>query len=142
MNCFAEMAVSDQRELRMEGRNCFLCRGPIQKVENKTSIGSLSVDIDCSNAIKGLKDIQRESKKATAALKELEEQKENKYLVIELDELGNVPRVVYKGKEITKKEFVNFQWTSKSNVPGNTDIIVDYFGDSFERESIREGVSS
>lgn len=34
----------------------------------------LRVDIDCSDALKGLKAVQREAKKATAALKELEEQ--------------------------------------------------------------------
>lgn len=36
--------------------------------------GTITVDIDCADALKGLKAIQREAKKATAALKELEEQ--------------------------------------------------------------------
>lgn len=72
MKCFAEMAVSKQRETRMDGRNCFLCKGPIQKVENKKSVGSFTVDIDCSDALKGLKAVQREARKATAALKELD----------------------------------------------------------------------
>ncbi|UFT98106.1 hypothetical protein KO561_12930 [Radiobacillus kanasensis] len=76
MKCFAEMSVCKRRESRMDGRSCFLCRGPIQNVENKESIGSLTVDVDCSDALKGLKAIQREAKKATAALKELEGQQE------------------------------------------------------------------
>ncbi|MCM3665522.1 hypothetical protein M3204_13980 [Mesobacillus subterraneus] len=42
---------------------------------NKRSIGQLTVDIDCSDALKGLKAITREAKKATEALKELEEQR-------------------------------------------------------------------
>lgn len=71
---------------------------------------------------------------------------DNKYLVIELDELGDVPRVFYKGKEITMKEFINFQWTTRSEVPGNTDIIVDYVKKSDNglpiSKSIREGVRS
>jgi hypothetical protein len=32
------------------------------------------IDIDCSNALKGLKAVTREAKKATTALQELEEQ--------------------------------------------------------------------
>jgi len=35
---------------------------------------SIDVDIDCSEALKGLKAITREAKKATSALKELEQQ--------------------------------------------------------------------
>lgn len=42
---------------------------------NKRSIGQLTVNIDCSAALKGLKAITREAKKATEALKALEEQK-------------------------------------------------------------------
>lgn len=38
----------------------------------KRSVGELTVDIDCSDALKGLKAIQREARKATATLKELE----------------------------------------------------------------------
>ncbi|MGM8213556.1 hypothetical protein ACLIBH_12335 [Virgibacillus sp. W0430] len=49
---------------------------PIQG-ENSKSVGSFHVDIDCSNALKGLKAVQREAKKATAALKELEVQQSN-----------------------------------------------------------------
>src|SRR5690625_3940331 len=115
-----------------------------QSREGKGSIGKLTVTADVGNALKGLKAVQREAKKATAALKELEEHKKSKYLVIELDELSDVPRVFYKGEEVTKKEFVNFQWTTKTDVPGDTDVIVDYFDTSngIKSKSIREGVSS
>lgn len=40
----------------------------------KKDRGSFIIDIDCSDALKGLKAVQREAKKATAALKELEEE--------------------------------------------------------------------
>jgi hypothetical protein len=40
----------------------------------RRSMGSLTVDIECSEALTGLKAITREAKKATDALKELEEQ--------------------------------------------------------------------
>ncbi len=110
------------------------------------SIGTITVDIDCSHAIKGLKAIQREAKKATAALRELEEHKKDKYLVIEIDKLGDVPKVFHEGEEITLMEFINFQWTTRTDKPGNTDVIVDYFEracyGALERRSIREGVSS
>lgn len=95
--------------------------------------------------LKFLKAAQREARKASQALKELEEQKRDNYLVITLDELGSVPRVFYKGEEITKKEFVNFQWTTRTDVYGSTDVIIDYYEESkneqslIEKKSIREG---
>lgn len=115
-----------------------------QKEKSKSiSVGSFHVDIECSDAIKGLKAIQREARKATKELRELEEQKKSKYLVIELDELGNVPKILYKGEEVTKKEFIDFQWKTKTEAPGSTDIIVDYFelvDGKLIKKSIREGV--
>ncbi len=129
MKCFAEMSVSKQRELRMDGRNCFLCKGPIQKVENKKSVGSFTVDIDCSDALKGLKAVQREAKKATAALKELEEQKKrNTFLVIELDnEDSTLPKVFHEGKEITNKVRVHFDWKTRTDYPGKLEVNVDHY---------------
>lgn len=43
-----------------------------KRIDKKKSVGTIAVDIDCSDALTGLKSIQREAKKATAALKELE----------------------------------------------------------------------
>jgi len=43
--------------------------------KDRVSLG-INVDIDCSDTIKGLKTIQREAKKATAALKELSNEQE------------------------------------------------------------------
>lgn len=45
--------------------------------DDKSCEGKLTLDIDCSNIIKGLKAIQREAKKATHALRELEEQQDD-----------------------------------------------------------------
>lgn len=42
--------------------------------ESNTIIKPLTVEIDCSEALKGLKAVTREAKKATSALQELEEQ--------------------------------------------------------------------
>lgn len=115
--------------------------------EQARSIGELTAVIDIPDALKGMKAVQREARKATAALKEFEEQqKKDKYLVIELDELGDVPKVFYKGVEVHHKEFINFQWATKTGTPGHTDIIVDYFEENDmgypEEKSIRKGVSS
>lgn len=41
---------------------------------NSKSVGQLHVDVDCSDALKGLKAIQREAREATAALREFERQ--------------------------------------------------------------------
>lgn len=111
-------------------------------------VGDVKVKLNLSDNIKQLKAIQREARKATAILRELEEQKKEKHLVIELDELGDVPRVLYKGEEITMKEFINFQWQTRTEVVGHTDVIIDYLmkptnGKSLiEKKSIREGVES
>jgi hypothetical protein len=43
--------------------------------EKKNSVGKLTVEIDVSEALKGLKAVQREAKKAAQALKEVEELK-------------------------------------------------------------------
>ncbi|RDW17623.1 hypothetical protein CWR48_13995 [Oceanobacillus arenosus] len=158
MKCGYREVFTEQQFRFTDGLSCDVCNGPTQpaltrpedkirnrRMKSQSTKTNLSMNMDFSESIKGLKAIQREAKKATAALKELEEQKKEKYLVIELDELGDVPKVLYKGKEINKKEFVNFQWTTKSDVPGNTDIIIDYYGDNnwlLERKSIREGISS
>lgn len=71
-----------------DGFRCNECDSPVQpsitrpgekinnrrmkKQVNRKSIGTLTVDIDCSEALKGLKAVQREAKKAVQALKEVE----------------------------------------------------------------------
>lgn len=62
-----------------------------------------STDLDIPNTIKGLKAIQREAKKATAALKELEEQKkthDRDVLIKTLAKLHGVPEEYLKNTEI------------------------------------------
>jgi D-serine deaminase-like pyridoxal phosphate-dependent protein len=56
-----------------------------EKRESNKSSGTISVDIDCSEALKGLKAVTREAKKATSALQELEEQQKR---------IGLVPKLV------------------------------------------------
>lgn len=61
-------------------RGALLFQGGYTMADNKSSEGnikgiSIQLDIDAFGAIKGLKAIQREARKATAALRELEEQK-------------------------------------------------------------------
>jgi succinate dehydrogenase/fumarate reductase flavoprotein subunit len=45
----------------------------IESISKPRSIGQLTVDLDCAEALTGLKAIQREAKKATQALRELED---------------------------------------------------------------------
>jgi hypothetical protein len=56
-----------------------------KRESNKGSSGTISVDIDCSEALKGLKAVTREAKKATSALQELEEQQKR---------IGLVPKLI------------------------------------------------
>lgn len=44
-----------------------------QRESNSNSL-KVKIDVDCADALKGLKAVTREAKNATAALKELEEQ--------------------------------------------------------------------
>lgn len=99
------------------------------EANKKERVGTPTVDIECSNAIKDLKAIQREAKKATAALKELEEQrKRNNFLVIELDnEDDTLPRVFFKGKEVTQKVRVHFDWKTRTDKPGKLEVNVEYY---------------
>ena len=47
-----------------------------QKTKKTISAGTMTVDVDVSDALKGLKAVQREARKAIAALKELEAQQD------------------------------------------------------------------
>ena len=67
--------------------------GVVKKETITNPLNNLETVTDLSNFTKQLKSIQREARKAIRALRELEKQKCNKYFVIELDELGNVPKV-------------------------------------------------
>lgn len=46
----------------------------LNSVKESKSVGSFHIDINCENALKGLKAVQREARKTTQSLKELEEQ--------------------------------------------------------------------
>ncbi len=46
-----------------------------ERESNKRSVGQLRIDVDCSEAMRGLKAVTREAKRATAALEKLEEKR-------------------------------------------------------------------
>ncbi|TYS50096.1 hypothetical protein [Bacillus infantis] len=99
--------------------------------ESNRSIGKLKMDVDCSDALRGvegLKAVPREAKKATASLNGFENaMKQSKLLVIELDSEGSVPRVFYNGEDLQNKVRVFFDWVTKSSVPGHTKVNIEYF---------------
>lgn len=96
--------------------------------EKKRSIGNLTVDIDCSEALKGIKAITREAKNATAALKELDEvRRETKLLLIELDTEVAIPKIFYEGKRIEHLVDVELNWRTKTDKPGYTRLKVDHY---------------
>lgn len=79
----AEMVLSQLAGKRVVGMSTSMELTELDKIDKskppvtavkKKSIGSLTLDIDCSDALTGLKSVQREAKKATAALKELDDQ--------------------------------------------------------------------
>lgn len=74
---------------------------------------------DIANTLKGLKAIQREARKATASLKEFEGKRADHLpkaplIQIELESIDNVPKVFYKGEEITQKIHVSFDWSTQT----------------------------
>lgn len=110
MECGYREVFTERQFKFTDGLSCYVCNGPVnpsitrpgEKIRNrqtkkwndyygnpkKRSVGSLTIDVDCSDAIKGLKAVQREAKKATAALKELNQQKkkDKKVLVLKIDD--------------------------------------------------------
>lgn len=99
-----------------------------QSSEGK-NVGTVTINADVSDALKGLKAVQREVKKTTAALKGVQEQqKRNRTLLtIELDDETSVPRVFYDGGEITEKVRVNFDWETKTDRPGKLVTNIEYY---------------
>ncbi|SFL39088.1 hypothetical protein SAMN04487943_101312 [Gracilibacillus orientalis] len=101
-----------------DGLSCYLCNGPVspsitksgetvrnrrmKKVKDYQGVDwasgkdhtAINIRVDCEDALKGLKAVQREAKKTTAVLKELEEQqkKHNTDVIIKtLSDLHNIP---------------------------------------------------
>jgi DNA-directed RNA polymerase subunit RPC12/RpoP len=66
---------------RKDGRSCKDCGGHMSfygfaGIDYSNCKSLIGINVDCSEALTGLKAVTREAKKATAALKELEDQQE------------------------------------------------------------------
>jgi Zn finger protein HypA/HybF involved in hydrogenase expression len=77
-NCGLE--VRTKHSEFVEGTNCPKCKKPLFLVGQKNNM-NLKINVEVSEALKGLKAVQREARKATAALKELEEQQKRNLLL-------------------------------------------------------------
>lgn len=90
---------------------------------------TIKIKADVNDTITGLKAVQREARNTSKALRELEsQQRKNKHLVIEVDKLGDVPKVYHKGNEISKKESIRFEWdTANGRYQSRTKIGIDYY---------------
>ncbi|MFS0822174.1 hypothetical protein [Bacillus sp. 1P02SD] len=89
MVCGYREVFSERQFRHTDGLRCNECDSPVQtsitrpgekinnrrmkKQGNTKSIGTFTVDINCSEALTGLKAIQREAKKTIKALKKVEE---------------------------------------------------------------------
>ncbi|QGH35148.1 hypothetical protein GI584_14325 [Gracilibacillus salitolerans] len=108
MECGYREVFTERQFKFTDGLGCNRCEGPVQPVitrsgeevnnrrmkQKKISAGTLIITADVSDTIKGLKAVQREAKKTTASLKELEEQqkKHNTDVIIKtLSNLHNIP---------------------------------------------------
>lgn len=88
MECGHREVFTERQFKYTDGLSCEVCNGPVQpaitspgekinnrrvkKRENAKSIGTLTVDIDVSETLKGLKAVQREAKLTIKLLKEVE----------------------------------------------------------------------
>lgn len=71
--------------------------------EDKTlSAGTITVDIDCEDALKGLKAVQREARRATKELKDLD--KTIKHQCPECKAISLNIESLYAGEEVQSKE--------------------------------------
>lgn len=52
--------------------------------------------------------------------------KPDKLLVIEMDNASSIPRVIYKGKEITNRINVNFKWETDTDELGGMELSIKY----------------
>lgn len=103
-------------------------------------IGDIMVKLDISNTLTELKAIQREVRKAKAALKELEHLKNNQaFLSIELNSLDSVPKVFYKGEEIKGKVHVAFDWkTQTQDLVASPTIVIEYVDQDSKRPATKK----
>lgn len=108
------------------------------------SVGTVTVNVDASDALKGLKAIQREARKAAAALKEFEEKQKTmnqKLLVIELENEESVPKVFYEGEEIKHKVNIQFNWVTKTDKHGKMVFNIQYAEIDDEGYPIVKGIN-
>lgn len=89
--------------------------GKSREVQELKELGELELKIkaDVSDALKGLKAVQREVRKTNRALKELE-QGEAPLLKIEVWSVNETPEVYYKGERIEGKREVNYAWKTRT----------------------------
>ncbi len=173
--CEHRQTFTDEQFKFTDGLSCEKCGGPTTATitrpgekpsmtirprkedgPRKRSVGQLKIDVDVSEALKGLKAVQREARRATAALKELEKQQlrnsltpngptlindENAkrlfdnmkianqpILSIILEDEEATPKVFYDGEEITDKTRINFQWETKTaHHNGKTILNVEHY---------------
>lgn len=112
-----------------------------EKTEKENKV--FKVNVDVSDALKGLKAIQREARKATKVLKGLEIQKQmteqnNNLLTIEMEKLDSVPKVYYKGKEVTNKVLIKLEWKTQNETGApSPHIRIEYVDDVQKRPHIK-----
>lgn len=101
----------------------------------------IKIKADVNDTITGLKAVQREARNTSKALRELEsQQRKNKHLVIEVDKLGDVPKVYHKGNEISKKESIRFEWdTANGRYQSRTKIGIDYY-EADDKGLVKKGI--
>lgn len=65
----------------------------------------------------------------------------DKHLIIELDDMDSVPRVFYKGEEISNKVKVGFNWdTANERYPSRQLICIDYLKKEDNGKYVRTGI--
>ncbi|MFA1819016.1 hypothetical protein ACDX78_02230 [Virgibacillus oceani] len=87
------------------------------------SLQDLGINImNADGEMRKMTDIQRDLKEAYSKI-----QAANKpLLVIELQDETSVPKVFYKGEEITKKIHIHFDWDTDTSFPGGLSYAIEH----------------
>lgn len=157
MECGYREVFTEKQFNFTDGLSCYVCNGPVnrvltrpgEKIRNRrmkefrkmikdnidfaserdyTALG-IQVNVDVSDALKGLKAVQKETRKTISFLKELEEYEKgykDNLLVIELEGENSVPRIYHNGERITQLTDVRFEWLTKTGKPGKTSFNIGY----------------
>lgn len=110
-------------------RNCLVCGYGGKTVESKDDYQEVGVCPKCNGAFVDIWCINKYTKNDWKPNKNVQE---SNFLTIELQDKTSVPKVFYKGEEITSKVKVQFDWETRTESVGGCKIHIEHYEDGKE----------